>query len=102
MPCKGLVNKPFVKDIYPPSDYSTKNGRLKIYYARLDLMHAIVKPDQANLDSQIEIILDWTNKATTDETQVMYNVNWIGGDMRWVSMDTLGLHDPYLVVKYVI
>ena len=46
-----------------------------MYHARLDLLQAIVTPDQADLDWQVETILEWTIKATQKGNQIMLKVN---------------------------
>ena len=102
VPSKGLVDKPLIMDKYPSLSYSNKDERLRMYHVRLDLMHTLVSSDQANLIWQIEAIIEWINKAIIDGNKVMYKVNWIGGDMQWVSIDTLRLHDPYSIVKYAL
>ena len=89
-------------DQYPPLTCTDKDERLRMYHARLDLLQVIVSPDQADLDQQVETILEWTIKVTKKGNQVMFKVNWIGGDKQWVDMETLRLHDLYLVVKYAI
>ena len=99
VPSKRLIDKPLIIDQYPPLTYTNKDERCS---ARLDLLQAIVNPDQADLDWQVETILEWTTKATKKGNQVIFKVNWIGGDKQWVDMETLRLHDPYLVVKYAI
>ena len=99
IPSKGLIDKPLIMDQYPPLTHTDKDERLRMYHARLDLLQTIVNPDQADLDWQVETILEWTTKATKKGDQVMFEVNWIGGDKQWVNKETLRLHDLYLAVK---
>lgn len=62
-------------------------------------MQAMLNPDQADIEWQVESILEWTTKTTESGPQVMINVAWIGGDKQWLTLDDMRLHDPFLLIR---
>ena len=97
-----MIDQPLKLNDVVPIDTDPKSERLREYHARLDLLQAMIHPDQADQEWQVETITDWTTKTHLDEHQIMLKVTWMGGDKQWVSVDNMRLHDPYLVVKYAI
>ena len=102
IPYKGLVDKPLIHTKSTPLSLDFKDESLRAYHARLDLMQAIVHPEQSDHDWQVETITDWTCKTYLDTKQLMLKVTWIGGDKQWVPLDDMRLHDPYIVIKYAL
>ena len=56
------------------------NERLRVYHARLDIMQAIINPDEANMQWQVESILEWKYQPCKSGKRVMIKLTWIGGD----------------------
>ena len=102
VPVKGLLNQPLIHldPIKLSLDENSEN--LRAYHARLDLMQAIIHPEQSDYDWQVETITEWTTKDHLDNQQVLLKVTWIGGDKQWVTLDDMRLHDPFIVIKYAL
>src|SRR5687768_17143516 len=97
-----MIDQPLKLNDVVPLETDPKSERLRADHARLDLLQAMIHPEQADQEWQVETITDWTTKTHLDDHQVMLKVTWIGGDKQWVSVDNMRLHDLYLVVKYAI
>ena len=97
-----MTDQPLKINNIVPLDTDPISERLRAYHARLDLLQAMLHPEQADHEWQVETITEWTIKTHLDDQQTMLKITWIGGDEPWVSVDTMRLHDPYLVVKYAI
>ena len=74
VPFKALIDKPLIMDQYPPLTYTDKNERLRMYHGRLDLLQAIVNPDQADLDWQVETILEWITVFCAELDSLCYYI----------------------------
>jgi len=83
-----------------PLDTSEKIEELKAYHAQLDLQSAMDNPEQCDVDWQVEEIEAWEMRKDRGGNKVFLKVKWFGGDKQWLSMDTLCLHDPYLLKRY--
>ena len=102
VPSKDLIDKPLIVSESSPLDLDPTSERLRAYHTRLDLMQAIINPDQADLEWQVEDITEHTTKSGKKGPKTMLKVTWIGGDKQWVDMEDMRLHDPYLVIKYAL
>ena len=89
-----------VQDI--PLNTTEKMEELRAYHAQLDLHSAMDNPEQCDVDWQIEDIEAWEMRKDRGKNRVFLKVKWFGGDKQWLSMDTLRLHDPYLLKRYAI
>ena len=81
-------------------NYSSKREKLRVYHAQLDLLNAMMHPDQSDLEWQIEDIETWTVRKIKDVNQIFLKVIWIGRNKQWLSMDDLRVHDPFLLTRY--
>jgi len=101
VPTKGMLNKPLIhNEKHVP--LSIKEETLRAYHARLDLMQAIIHPEQSDYDWQVESIIDWTTKPNKNRQDILLKVTWIGGDKQWITLEDLRIHDPFLVIKYAL
>ena len=50
IPAKGLIDKPLILNNFTPLSLDVKNEKLRVYHANLDLMHAIISPEQSDYD----------------------------------------------------
>jgi hypothetical protein len=50
IPCKSLLNHSLLHDKLPALSLDNKHEELRIYHARLDLLKAIVEPEQSDYD----------------------------------------------------
>ena len=98
VPAKGLSNKPLVMDNLGPLSSEFKLEQLRCYHAKLDLMHAMINPEQDDYDWQVENIHDWKR----EDDRVFHKVRWIGSDKQWLPLDGMRVHDPYVVVRYAL
>lgn len=83
-----------------PLDTTEKIEKLRAYHAQLDLHSAIDNPEQSEVDWQVEEIEAWEMRKDRGENRVFLKVKWFGGDKQWLPIDTLCLHDPYLLKRY--
>ena len=98
VPSKGLLDKPIKLKDPSPLVNSYKHEDLRAYHARLDLMQAIINPNQSDFEWQVQNIVDWTTK----NDKILLKVVWFGGDKQWITLDDMRLHDPYVVVRYAL
>jgi hypothetical protein len=84
-----------------PIDPSIKNEQLRAYHARLDVINNAFSGDPDNADWKPEFIERYICRDRGDGSKdIIFKVQWIGGDKSWVKMDDLRTHDPFLVVRY--
>jgi hypothetical protein len=84
-----------------PLDASTKTEQLRAYHARLDIINDAFSEDPTRSDWQAEFIERYIARVQEDGSKdIVFKVQWIGGEKSWVKMDTLRTHDPFLVVRY--
>ena len=102
IPSIGLNDKPLFLNKAAPLCLDPQHEGLRAYHARLDMMQAIINPEQEDLEWQAETITEWTTKGHPDNLQILLKVTWIGGDKQWVSLDDMRLHDPYMVIRYAL
>ena len=100
IPSKGLNSKPLC--LSKATLLNPQHEELRAYHARLDMMQAIINPEQTDLEWQTENITEWTTKGDPDSLHVLLKVTWIGGDKQWVFLDEMRLHDPYMVIRYAL
>src|SRR5687768_6498588 len=98
VPIKGLKETTPYHNTMPP--LLDKDEKLRAYHARVDLMHAVMCPEQSDFDWQVETITDW--KPEEGKQPIFLKVSWFGGDRQWIPMDDAHLHDPFLVIRYVL
>ncbi len=95
---KETKKVPHTQDI--ELDTSDNLEKLRAYHAELDLQSSIDKPDQSDVNWQIEKIESWEIRKDRGENRVFLKVVWFGGDKQWISMDVPQLHEPYLLKRY--
>lgn len=95
---KETTNVQLTQDIH--LDTSKKLEELREYHAQLDLQSSIDKPEQSDVNWQIENIEFWEIRKERGENRVFLKVVWFGGDKQWLSKDVLCLYDPYLLKRY--
>ena len=83
-PTVGLKDTPTTKESLPLS-LTDQDERLRAYHGRIDLMHAIIHPEQDDYDWQVEDILEW--KANKEGTKIFLKIRWFGGGQ---AMDFYG------------
>jgi hypothetical protein len=84
-----------------PISQSSKMERLRAYHMRLDILNEIESPDLAKSDWDILFIEKYKAREREDKsTEIVFKVQWLGGDKSWVRMSDLRLHDPLLVLRY--
>jgi hypothetical protein len=98
IPSKGLIDKPLILNCPLPISHDHKLEQLRCYHTKLDLMHAMIKPDQNDYDWQVNNIHEWRK----NKDQIFLKVCWIGGDKQWLLLDDMRLHDPYVVIRYAL
>ena len=99
-PHEKLKSSPIIGDKKPPLELSEQDERMRAYHGRIDLMHAIINPEQDDFDWQVEDILEWNTKP--DSTEIVLKIKWFGGDKQWITIDDAGIHDPFLIMRYVV
>jgi hypothetical protein len=102
IPSIGLNDKPLFLNKATPLCLDPQHEGLRAYHARLDMMQAIVNPEQEDLEWQAETITEWATKGHPDNLQILLKITWIGGDKQWVSLDDMRLHDPYMAIRYAL
>ena len=70
-PIKGLKNQPLILDYKLPLSTKPSHEKLRAYHTRLDLMQAMLNPDEADMQWQIESILEWEYRPCKEGKQVM-------------------------------
>ena len=84
-----------------PLSQNELHDRLRAYHARLDLMHALLDPNDDDASWQVKQVIKHLVKDTGDgEVKHYFKVEWIGGDKQILTMDSMRLHDPFLLVRY--
>ena len=74
---------------------------LRAYHMRLDILNDIESPDPAKSDWDVLFIDKYLARKRDDgSTDIVFKVQWLGGDKSWVKMSDLRLHDPLLVLRY--
>ena len=76
-PYEKLKSSPIIGDKKPPLELSEQDERMRAYHGRIDLMHAIINPEQDDFDWQVEDILEWNTKP--DSTEIVLKIKWFGG-----------------------
>ena len=99
---KGLKDHPLVIDNKKSLLTQPNYERLRAYHAKLDIVQAIINPDEADMQWQVESILEWKYKPCKTGKQLIVKLNWIGGDKQWMTLDDLRLHDPFLLTRYAL
>jgi hypothetical protein len=80
---------------------SVKNEQLRAYHARLDMLDDKFIGDPEKADWQAEFIARYITKIRGDGSkEIIFKVQWLGGEKSWVKMDDLRTHDPFLVLRY--
>ena len=62
IPTEGMTNLPLKIERQTPLETDPKSERLRAYHARLDLLQAMLHPEQADQEWHVETITDWTIK----------------------------------------
>ena len=101
-PVTGLKDIPLKLNEYAPLNSDPKREELRAYHARLDLMQAMLNREPADLEWQVEKIIDWTTKSTKLGSQIMIKLAWMGGDKQWMTLEDVKLHDPHLLIRYTL
>ena len=101
-PIRGLIDQPLILDDRLPLSTKPSHEKLRAYHTRLDLMQAMLNPDEADMQWQVESVLEWKYKPCKSGKQVMIKLTWIGGDKQWMTLDDLRLHDPFLLIRYAL
>jgi Reverse transcriptase (RNA-dependent DNA polymerase) len=84
-----------------PINQTSKMEKLRAYHMRLDILNEIESPDLTKADWDVLFIDKYvTRKRNDDSTDIVFKVQWMGGDKSWVKMSDLRLHDPLLVLRY--
>ena len=84
-----------------PLTKGTKMEQLRIYHMRLDILNEIESPDLTKADWDVLFIDKYVaRKCDNGSTEIIFKVQWLGGDKSWVKMSDLRLHDPLLVLRY--
>jgi hypothetical protein len=84
-----------------PINPSVKNEQLRACHARLDMLDDKIIGDPEKADWQAEFIECYITKPRGDGSkEIIFKVQWLGGEKSWVKMDDLRTHDPFLVVRY--
>jgi hypothetical protein len=84
-----------------PIDPSIKHEQLRAYHARLDVINDAFSGDPENADWKPELIERYVCRDRGDGTkEIIFKVQWLGGDKSWVKMDDLRTTDAFLVVRY--
>jgi Reverse transcriptase (RNA-dependent DNA polymerase) len=84
-----------------PIDTSNKLEQLRAYHARLDILNDIESPDLTKADWDVQFIEKYVVRTRKDNSpDIVFKVQWLGGDKAWVKMGDLRLHDPLLVLRY--
>jgi Reverse transcriptase (RNA-dependent DNA polymerase) len=87
--------------VLKPISQSSKLERLRAYHMRLDILNEIESPDLTKADWDVLFIEKYKAREREDEsTEIVFKVQWLGGDKSWVKMSDLRLHDPLLVLRY--
>jgi hypothetical protein len=80
-----------------PISQSSKMERLCAYHMRLDIQNEIESPDLAKSDWDVLFIEKYKAREHEDKSaEIVFKVQWLGGDKSWVRMSDLRLHDPLL------
>src|SRR6476620_996582 len=95
-PTHGLKDIPL---LFNEKSTKPSHEKLRAYHTRLDLMQAMLDPDQADMDWQVEDIQEWKTRPCKSGKEVIVKVAWIGGAKQWMSLDDMKLHDPCLLVR---
>ena len=101
-PMYGLKDIPLLFDEKLPLSIKPKHEKLRAYHTRLVLMQAMLDPDQADMDWQVEDIQEWKTRPCKSGKEVILKVTWMGGAKQWMSLDDMRLHDPNVVIKYAL
>jgi hypothetical protein len=84
-----------------PLDASVKTEQLRAYHARLDVINDAFLGDPDKADWQPELVERYICRDNGNgSNELVFKVQWLGGDKSWVKMDDLRTHDPFLVVRY--
>ena len=68
---------------------------------RLDILNDIESPDLTKADWDALFIESYVVKKREDgSTDIVFKVQWLGGDKSWVKMSDLRILDPLLVLRY--
>jgi len=78
MPGIGLKDVPLVHDHAPPLIPQTSHERLRAYHSRIDLLRAVIHPEQSDYDWQVKDVLDWILKTKGKTQVIMLKVSWFG------------------------
>lgn len=98
----GLKDVPLKYDQAPPLTPQTSHERLRAYHSRIDLLRAVIHPEQSDFDWQVKDVLNWILKKDGKRQVIMLKVSWFGGDKQWITMDNARLHDLFLVIRYAL
>ena len=84
-----------------PIDPSIKTEQLRACHSRLDVINDAFSGDPENTDWKAEFIERFiTRKRPDGSKEILFKVQWMGGEKSWVKMDDLRMHDPFLVVRH--
>jgi hypothetical protein len=84
-----------------PINQGSKMEQLRAYHMRLDILNKIESPDLSKADWDALFIEKYIARKRDDgSADIVFKVQWLGGDKSWVKMRDLRLHDPLLVLRY--
>jgi hypothetical protein len=85
-----------------PLDTTTKMEQLRAYHARLEVINDAFSGDPEQADWKPEFVerYIYRDKGNNGSKEIVFKVQWIGGERSWVRMDDLRTHDPFLVIRY--
>ena len=85
-----------IEDYKKPLHNADKLEHLRAYHARLDLMKEVLEPEPKDYEWNIQGI----DKYRLLSGRPYFKVKYFGKVKQWLPMDTLRLHDPFLVIRY--
>ena len=78
-----------------------KMEQLRTYHMRLNTLNEIESPDLTKADWDILLIDKYVARKHDDGSMdIVFKVQWLGGDKSWVKMSDLRRHDPVLFLRY--
>ena len=90
---KSSYNKPLEK--------SAKMEQLWAYHSICDKWNALINPELADSAWRIRKIMQCSRKEIKGNQQsIFFKAQYLNGDKAWLTMDTLRLEDPYLLINH--
>ena len=77
-----------------------KIEQLRKYHLQLDHLRKLEELDDPDVNWTVQKILDHLVKEVEGEPQYFFKVQWLGGDVQWIHMDDIRIHDPIAIIKY--